>query len=154
MLGRNFLPNATIVRLGNAVAAGQDGDVQESGNVDLQANGGARRVVLALQLGSAVAGGVVDLSVRTRAGTSGNWTTVGSVSNMATEANKFVAIEADTNSVRLQRYVQLGYQRKTQDIQIVAAFALLCELRQPGDLTRGDVVAAAVVSEKSANRTN
>ena len=148
MLGQNFLPNHVVYNLQETEASATDGSVRDAGNtVDLLAASAARRVTFLLHLGTQTSGAVVDLHFRTRAGASGNWTTVGSVTNAATKANGILAIEADSNSVELQRYVSLAYQRKGAASQVVAATAVLSDLRQPGTIVAGDVTAGAVVRQ-------
>ena len=151
-MGRNFLGNNTALVISAAVATGTDASVQYSGSVaDLATNGAARRVTALLQIDAvANAAAVIDLVLQTRPGTTGDWRTVGTLSGVACAADEYVGIEADTNSARLDRYVRLGYQRKTHNSTLKDGVWIFGDLRNPGTVAVGGISGGGVVREKTA----
>lgn len=152
MLGKNFLTNNVVVHAGDAVAAAQDGAVAHYSALDLAAHG-ARRVTALVHVGAIAANATMDLLLQTSdTDNNADFADVpgAAVTGAALAANKVVAVEVDTNSVRLKRYVRIGRQRKTANSQVLGALYVLGDLRQPGrSLTRGDVVGATVGQETS-----
>ena len=151
-MGRNFLGNNTALSLAATVGTGTDASVQYSGTVaDLATNGAARRVTALLFVDAvANAAAVIDLVLQTRPGTTGDWRTVGTLSAVATAADEYVAIEADTNSAQLDRYVRLGYQRKTHNSTLAGGVWVFGDLRNPGTVAVGGISGGGVVSQKTA----
>ena len=149
----NFLPNSTLLRLDETAGTGQDANVVFAGaenGVDTMSNGGPRQIVGVMEFSAAAGASRVDLHLQTRAGTTGDWTTVGSLTGLTPKANEYVAIEGDTNSVELKRYVRLSYQRKGANSTVHGAFFILCGMRVKGTVVRGSVSGGGVVSQTSS----
>lgn len=152
MLGTNFLGGHVFVHIGDAVASGTDATAATLSALDLAAHG-ARRVVAVSHTGTAGGTAVVDMKLQASDASGGPWVDVpgAALSGVALAANKFVAIEVDTNSVELKRYVRIARQRKTAGSSVLSTFFILSDLRQPGrSLTRGDMAGAAVGQGKAA----
>lgn len=148
MLGTNLLGNVAIVHGDNAEASGQDAAFQNGVSVDMQTQG-AKKIVGVVHVGT-VAGGTAAIAVKLEHSdtNTGVYTDISNTEVSVTPgANKFVAVEADTRSVIMKRFVRLSYNRSTADSQVLGVFYVLANLRKTGDITNGDITGAKIGSE-------
>ena len=155
MLGKNFLGSVSFHHIGGSVNAGTDsasgGYTGAASRVDMAAIG-ARRAMAVMELGACVANSTIDLTIETSDETASGWAAAATVNVPlgVQTTGKFVAVEVDTNSVPLKRYVRFARQRKGANSAIVNVFFVLGDVRVPGEIANGDLIGGGVGKQVSS----
>lgn len=146
----NLLGNVAFYHGDDAESAGQDSQDRNGVAVDL-GSADARCVTGVVHVGSRAANSTITVKLEHRAGTSGNFEDVpgATVTHAGTAGNKYVAVEANTDSVRLRRYVRCSYNRSGGNQSINGVTMIVKDLRTKGSMTMGDQVAGKVGQEVS-----
>ena len=142
----NFLGNKAVVHASHGVGSATDANPVALPSVDMQSYGARRLIAVVHTEAVSNAAAVMDVDLQT-SDDNAAWSDVGSVAGTVAVADKLVAIEVDTNSAVLKRYVRARHQRKDHASTIGYAFYILGDLRVPGDQTNGDIVGAGVVRQ-------